>query len=94
MLPCPMVKLEYWQQGAGSGATDALLGLPSTAVSIIHRNTEKTAVDQAVPATQREADLSTLEQYSGWGGIRTHGTVTRTAVFKTAAFVHSATHPV
>ena len=30
---------------------------------------------------------------SGWGGIRTHGTVTRTAVFKTAAFDHSATHP-
>ena len=33
------------------------------------------------------------EKRSGWGGIRTHGTVTRTAVFKTAAFVHSATHP-
>lgn len=32
-------------------------------------------------------------QGSGWGGIRTHGTVTRTAIFKTAAFVHSATHP-
>ena len=30
---------------------------------------------------------------SGWGGIRTPGTVTRTAVFKTAALVHSATHP-
>ena len=30
---------------------------------------------------------------SGWGGIRTPGTVSRTAVFKTAALVHSATHP-
>jgi hypothetical protein len=29
----------------------------------------------------------------GWGGIRTHGTLTRTAVFKTAAFNRSATHP-
>ncbi len=29
----------------------------------------------------------------GWGGIRTPGTVSRTAVFKTAAFNHSATHP-
>jgi hypothetical protein len=30
---------------------------------------------------------------NGWGGIRTPGTVTRTAVFKTAALDHSATHP-
>jgi hypothetical protein len=30
----------------------------------------------------------------GWGGIRTHGTLARTAVFKTAAFNRSATHPV
>ena len=29
----------------------------------------------------------------GWGGIRTHGTLTRTAVFKTAALNRSATHP-
>jgi hypothetical protein len=29
----------------------------------------------------------------GWGGIRTHETVARLAVFKTAAFNHSATHP-
>ena len=31
---------------------------------------------------------------SGWGGIRTPVTVSRKAVFKTAAFDHSATHPV
>jgi hypothetical protein len=31
---------------------------------------------------------------SGWRGIRTPGTVTRTAVFKTAALNHSAIHPV
>ena len=30
---------------------------------------------------------------SGWGGIRTPGTRKGTAVFKTAAFDHSATHP-
>lgn len=29
----------------------------------------------------------------GWGGIRTPGTRTGTAVFKTAALDHSATHP-
>ena len=29
----------------------------------------------------------------GSGGIRTHGTLSRTAVFKTAAFNHSATLP-
>ncbi len=31
--------------------------------------------------------------YSGVGEIRTHGTVSRSAVFKTAAFNHSATTP-
>ena len=30
---------------------------------------------------------------SGWGGIRTPATLARRAVFKTAAFDHSATHP-
>ncbi len=30
---------------------------------------------------------------NGWGGIRTHGTVTGTPVFETGAFNHSATHP-
>src|SRR5579875_1445516 len=29
----------------------------------------------------------------GWGGIRTHDTLARMAVFKTAAFSRSATHP-
>ena len=29
----------------------------------------------------------------GWGGIRTHETVSRLPVFKTGAFNHSATHP-
>ena len=29
----------------------------------------------------------------GWGGIRTHGTLARTLVFKTSALNHSATHP-
>ena len=33
------------------------------------------------------------ERFGGEGGIRTHGTLTRTAVFKTAAFNHSATSP-
>jgi len=30
----------------------------------------------------------------GWGGIRTHGGVSPTLVFKTRALSHSATHPV
>jgi hypothetical protein len=32
-------------------------------------------------------------QYGGEGGIRTPGTLTRTLVFKTSAFNHSATSP-
>ena len=36
-----------------------------------------------------------VAKYSGgWGGIRTHGGLAPTAVFKTAALNHSATHPV
>ena len=31
--------------------------------------------------------------YGGWGGIRTHGTVSRTPVFKTGSLNHSDTHP-
>ena len=31
--------------------------------------------------------------FGGWSGIRTHGTVPRTLVFKTRALNHSATHP-
>jgi hypothetical protein len=30
---------------------------------------------------------------SGWGGIRTPGALSYSTVFKTVAFVHSATHP-
>jgi hypothetical protein len=29
----------------------------------------------------------------GWGGIRTHGALARTPVFKTGALNRSATHP-
>ena len=36
---------------------------------------------------------SLSETQSGWAGIRTQGTRKGTAVFKTAAFDHSATHP-
>ena len=35
-----------------------------------------------------------LLAFGGWGGIRTHGTLARSAVFKTAALNRSATHPV
>ncbi len=45
--------------------------------------------------TQRPADDPDLSPagYSGWGGIRTPGGISPTAVFKTAAIDHSATHP-
>ena len=48
----------------------------------------------AVP-TLRRADktLATLWNIGGRGGIRTHGGVAPTAVFKTAALNHSATLP-
>ena len=39
-------------------------------------------------------DKRNLAGVGGWGGIRTHGSLARTAVFKTAALNRSATHPV
>jgi hypothetical protein len=32
-------------------------------------------------------------KFGGWGGIRTHGELSPTPVFKTGAFNRSATHP-
>ena len=43
----------------------------------------------ADPATIMVPDI----QRGGEGGIRTHGELAPTAVFKTAALNHSATHP-
>ncbi len=44
--------------------------------------------DQRLPPAPKSA-----QTYSGWGGIRTPGGLAPSAVFKTAALVHSATHP-
>ena len=52
-----------------------------------------TPVDPAAFATFCDTQLYAAKGLSGWGGIRTPGTVARTAVFKTAALDHSATHP-
>ena len=42
----------------------------------------------------RDVEVIILSRDSGGGGgIRTHGTLTRSTVFKTAAFDHSATPP-
>ena len=56
------------------------------------------------PAALREITLCPNEmachpkparaQGGGWGEIRTHGELAPTAVFKTAALNHSATHPI
>src|SRR5688500_5850802 len=37
--------------------------------------------------------MTRFPRTGGWGGIRTHGGREPTAVFKTAALNHSATHP-
>ena len=49
-----------------------------------------------IPGRQTKNALAEPRRFlkSGWGGIRTHGRVSPTLVFKTRAFVHSATHPV
>ena len=43
--------------------------------------------------TQLWASLQTGEADGGGGGIRTHGRLSPTSVFKTGAFNHSATPP-
>src|SRR4051794_38464154 len=45
--------------------------------------------ERCLPASRQENIAGT----SGWGGIRTHGRVSPTPVFKTGALNHSATHP-
>ena len=37
--------------------------------------------------------LALVRNCGGWGGIRTHGGLAPTPVFKTGALNHSATHP-
>src|SRR3546814_12516285 len=46
----------------------------------------------ACPVMQNQR-LKAKGECGGWGGIRTHGEREPTAVFKTAALNHSATHP-
>ena len=54
----------------------------------------KATSDNDPPNTPKSGETQEKPQEeSGWGGIRTPGTRKGTAVFKTAALVHSATHP-
>jgi hypothetical protein len=46
-----------------------------------------------VYATSGDPLRENAESLCGWGGIRTPGGLAPTAVFKTAALDHSATHP-
>jgi hypothetical protein len=43
--------------------------------------------------TRLKLARTVLHWNGGWGGIRTHGTLARTPVFKTGALNRSATHP-
>src|SRR5215212_8647211 len=52
-----------------------------------------THLSVAYVATARSNSVQIVFQFGGGGGIRTHGAVTRTAVFKTATLNHSATPP-
>jgi hypothetical protein len=47
----------------------------------------------ARPLRARPAKRVSAKQNGGWGGIRTHGALARTPVFKTGALNRSATHP-
>src|SRR5688500_17678197 len=49
-----------------------------------------------VPLVVLGAEMRTLHRgdvLNGWGGIRTHGTLSRTHTFQACALNHSATHP-
>src|SRR4030095_12269340 len=46
-----------------------------------------------VCATSGDTPRNAASSKGGWGGIRTPGSLSTTAVFKTAALNHSATHP-
>ena len=72
-------------------------GLPQKGTEA-YNSVQRNAVNDAYPSHERRREnfgenSENSDKESGWGGIRTPGTVSRTAVFKTAAFDHSATHP-
>ena len=48
-------------------------------------------VDYPTPSSRML--IGTIKDYGGEGGIRTHGTLSGTAVFETARFNHSRTSP-
>ena len=50
--------------------------------------------ERGSPMPRLPTFLPLLWVTGGWSGIRTHGTLTRTAVFKTAALNRSAIHPI
>ena len=57
-------------------------------------NRTKRAQHLTVSAIPRDTQLIVTKGLSGWGGIRTPGGPSPTAVFKTAPLDHSGTHPV
>ena len=79
------------QSGRATG-TDGKCDVPSGARSGARKVAEQSNTVQRDAVKPGETREKTPEP-SGWGGIRTPGTLSRTAVFKTAALDHSATHP-
>ena len=79
------------------GVTLLLLGLDEGPIPIPNAWTALLPVALLAMARHRSnhlrAERNGAGKFGGWGGIRTHGELAPTAVFKTAALNRSATHP-
>src|ERR1051325_9078783 len=61
---------------------------------VAHRGSEVDyAGSREQPVDERASEASRCSLFGGGGGIRTHGSLTTTPVFKTGALNHSATPP-
>ena len=83
------------ESGAESGAAGGGMRRSGHALERAGNRTSEGATPSkcVACAIPRETQPVTAKGLSGWGGIRTPGGLSPTAVFKTAALDHSATHP-
>src|SRR5919109_132550 len=84
---------EKWQSGLTVSVDAHLVRRPGIVRLSRLRWTTFATARLTRPANRSRERSERLAKVGGGGGIRTHGTVPRTAVFKTAAFNHSATPP-
>ena len=65
----------------------------ATPIIDVRQCASRSALQSYLRQSDKQRSAALRHGPGGWGGIRTHGRLSPTAVFKTAALNHSATHP-